>query len=492
MVTDSIVYGHDGQVVHATWKGNAHTLLQHLREDRGLTGTKEGCAEGDCGACLVLLGEIAASGTSVRWRSANACFLPLSYVRGKLVLTVEDIGRPAALHPVQSAMVTEHASQCGFCTPGFVVSLYEHYLHNPRPAPAEAIHLQLSGNLCRCTGYAPILRAAESMYDLPRQVRDMAADVQLLKRVLQVVDAAPNVVENRELGEIAIFPANAVELEAHRQAHPDAVLLGGSTDVGLWVTKQLRSLSKVIHVTSARDLHGITRTREGLRIGAATAIEDAAEGLTREYPELSELWQRFASPPVRHVGTVGGNIANGSPIGDSMPALMALGSRLNIRGANGRRTVDLDDFYIGYQHTALRSEEFVESIEVPARQDRLFLRVYKVSKRRDDDISAVCMAMAILLDTRGRVFAARIALGGMAATPKRARAVEAALLGCALNEAAMTLAASCLPRDFSPISDHRASSAYRMRVAENLLLRAALEFAGRERTRVGSEEGAQI
>ncbi|MBO9652385.1 MAG: xanthine dehydrogenase small subunit [Variovorax sp.] len=488
MRSDSVIYGHDGQVVNAAWKGNAHTLLQHLREERRLTGTKEGCAEGDCGACMVLLGELTPTHDSVSWRSVNACFLPLSAVHGKLLATVESIGRPSALHPVQTAMVEEHASQCGFCTPGFVVSLYEHYLRHRAPTSVEQVHGQLSGNLCRCTGYAPILRAAESMYRLPRVARDAVADVSLLLRVRSLVDDAPSKLESD--GECVMFPRSSDELAAQCQDHPDARLLGGSTDVGLWVTKQLRTLPKVIHISRADDLRAVSRTGSGLRIGAAVCLADAAIELGRDHPELSELWQRFASPAVRHVATLAGNIANGSPIGDSMPALMVLGARVMLRAGGQRRVLSLEDFYLGYQRNALRPGEFIEAIDVPARPDGLFLRAYKISKRHDDDISAVSLALALQLDQQGRIAFARIALGGMAATVKRAPATEAAMLGKLLDQATMRVASRALSEEFQPISDHRASAAYRMRVAGNLLLRAALEHAGETPTRVHCTEGA--
>jgi xanthine dehydrogenase small subunit len=489
MHSDSVTYGHDGQIVHAAWKGNAHTLLQHLREERRLTGTKEGCAEGDCGACLVLLGELAPSRDSIRWQSVNACFLPLSAVHGRLLVTVESIGHPTSQHPVQTAMVKEHASQCGFCTPGFVVGLYEHYLRHRQPTSVEQVHCQLSGNLCRCTGYAPILRAAESMYRLPRIERDAAADVSLLLRVRSLVDAAPRMIEGHE--QVAMYPANSDELAEQCQHHPDAVLLGGSTDVGLWVTKQLRTLPKVIHVSRAEDLRAVSRTAEGLRIGAAVSLEDAAIELSRDYPELTELWQRFASPAVRHVATLAGNIANGSPIGDSMPALMALRARVVLRAADQRREVKLDEFYLGYQRNVLRLGEFIEMIDVPSRPCGLFLRAYKISKRYDDDISAVSLALALELNDQGYIASARIALGGMAATTKRAPFTEAAVLGKPLDPATMELAKAALLREFHPISDHRAGAAYRMRVAGNLLQRAALEHAGEMQTRVRCTEGSE-
>lgn len=482
MRSNSVTYGHDGQIVHAEWKGNTHTLLQHLREERRLTGTKEGCAEGDCGACLVLLGELSPSHDSVRWRSVNSCFLPLSAVQGKLLVTVEGIGHPSSLHPVQTAMVAEHASQCGFCTPGFVVSLYEHYLRHRQPTAVEQVHCQLSGNLCRCTGYAPILRAANSMYRLPRAERNTPADVSLLLRLRLLVNAAPRMIENRE--QVVMFPANSDELAEQCQNHPDAVLLGGSTDVGLWFTKQLRTLPKVIHVAWAEDLRAVSRNAAGLRIGAAVSLANAAIELNRDYPELTELWQRFASPAVRHVATLAGNIANGSPIGDSMPALMALGARVVLRAGDQRRAVALEDFYLGYQRNELRPGEFIETIEVPTRPNGLFVRSYKISKRYDDDISAVSLGIGLELNDQGCITSARIALGGMAATTKRAPTTEAAILGKSLDPATMTLAKAALSKEFHPISDHRAGASYRMQVAGNLLQRAALEHIGGIPTRV--------
>lgn len=489
MSTDCVIYGLNGQIVHAAWKGNAHTVLQHLREDRRLTGTKEGCAEGDCGACMALLGELGPAPETMRWRSVNACFLPLSALHGRLLVTVESIGHPSSLHPVQIAMVDEHGSQCGFCTPGFVVSLYEHYLRHRQPTSVEQVHCQLSGNLCRCTGYAPILRAAQSMFRLPRTERDEASDVSLLLSVKALVDAAPRSIEGH--GQIAMLPTSSDELAEQCQNNPDAVLLGGSTDVGLWVTKQLRTLQKVIHVSRAEDLQVISRSAQGLRIGAAATLADAAIELSRDYPELSELWQRFASPAVRHVATLAGNIANGSPIGDSMPALMALGTHVVLRKGDKRRVIALEDFYLGYQRNALARGEFIESIDIPERPRGLFVRAYKVSKRYDDDISAVSLALGLELNERGLISSACVALGGMAATAKRASVTEATLLGKPIDMATMTTAKGAMSKDFSPISDHRAGASYRLQVAGNLLLRAASEHEGEALTRVRAHKGVE-
>ncbi len=479
MTRSHIAYVHDGAIVRAPWRGNSHTLIQHLREERHLTGTKEGCAEGDCGACVVLIGELV--NARVRYRMANACFMPIAAVHGRLVITVESIGRLGSLHPVQSAMVAEHGSQCGFCTPGFVVSLYELYLRHDSRSPIDDVHDQLSGNLCRCTGYAPILRAADTMHHAPRVVRDEDADAALLVALARDPAVMAGLLERD--GEVAWLPRESAEVARLLLDQPDATLAAGSTDVGLWITKQLRTLPRVIHLSLASDLLQVSNDDEGLCIGAAVSLTDAFSALVEVYPEFVELWRRFASPAVRNMGTLGGNIANGSPIGDSMPALMVMGAVLRLRKGESRREVLLESFYLGYQRTALQLGEFVEAIFVPPRRGEMFIRGYKVSKREDDDISAVSLALALRMDS-DRVISARIAIGGMAEIPKRAVLTEFALEGRSWDEAAAHAASVAVAEEFEPISDHRASGTYRLRVAQNLFLRALTEFNGSERTRI--------
>jgi xanthine dehydrogenase small subunit len=485
MGIDTVRYVHDGRIVSAPWRGNAHNLLQHLREQRGLTGTKEGCAEGDCGACLVIVGELDADGQAVRYRSANACFMPLSAMHGRLLITVEDLGRPSALHPVQQAMVQEHGSQCGFCTPGFVMSLYEHYLHHEAATSTDAVHEQLSGSLCRCTGYAPILRAAKTMFALPRVDRDRRADLDVLLKLS--TETQDDRLESG--GEVAWLPRSSDAVAALRAQRPNSTLIGGSTDAGLWITKQLRCLPEVIQLGNVRDLKTVAVSPQAIVIGAATPLTDAFDVLNREFPELSQLWSRFASPAVRHQGTLGGNIANASPIGDSMPALLSLGARLVLRAGDVRRELPLEDFFLAYQRTALEPGEFIEVIKIPRRSPHLFLRGYKMSKRHDDDISAVCLCLALELDG-DIVRHARFGVGGMAAMPRRAPQTEAALIGQPLCEATMHQVGRVLASEFTPISDHRASAAYRLKLASNLLVRAALEHAGVEKVRVTRIAGA--
>lgn len=484
MARDTVRYAHDGRIVSARWRGNAQTVLQHLREQCRLTGTKEGCAEGDCGACLVLLGDLMGDGQSVRYRSANACLMPLSSLHGRLLITIEELGRPGALHPVQQAMVDEHGSQCGFCTPGIVMSLYEHYLLHEGATSAEAVCQQLSGNLCRCTGYTPILRAAKRMFEPERCDRRSASDRSLLQQLAH--DASDDRLEGS--GDVAWLPTCADAVADLRSRYPEATLLGGSTDVGLWITKRLRRLPVIIQLARVRDLQEITVFGDRITIGAAAPLTDAVATLDREFPELRELWMRFASPAIRHHATLGGNIANASPVGDSTPALLALGARVVLRAGSVRRELPIEEFFLGYLQTALRPGEFIETIVVPSRSRPLFVRGYKVSKRHDDDISAVCLCIALELDG-GVIQKARVGVGGMAATPRRATATEAALRGQPFTEATMRSVASVLAGEFSPISDHRASASYRQRVAANLLVRAALEHGGVERVRVVRSAG---
>jgi len=456
-----------GAVHEVSGVAPTQTVLQHLREDLHCTGTKEGCAEGDCGACTVVVGSLEAG--ELQLKAVNSCIQFTPTLDGKALFTVEDLQQAdGALHPVQQALVECHGSQCGFCTPGFAMSLWGMYLRQEgREASRCEIDDALSGNLCRCTGYRPIIDAARRMTELPRVGFDRAALADRL-RALQ-----------REAGAIYSYqgqtfhaPRTLDELAAARAAHPEAVLLAGSTDVGLWVTKQLRELTDIIYLGHVAELKSVEERGGAIEIGAGVTLQDAYAAVCRHYPrELNELWQRFASLPIRNAGTLGGNVANGSPIGDSMPWLIALGSELVLRGPDGERSMPLEDFYLGYQQKDLKPGEFVKGLRVPLPRQDVAFRTYKLAKRFDQDISAVCAAFAVRLDEAGRVADARIAFGGMAATPKRAPAAEAALRGRAWDEAAVKTAMTALAGDYAPLSDMRASSGYRMQAAQNLLRR---------------------
>ncbi len=461
----------DGELVQLDDVDPTRTVLQYLREDLRRTGTKEGCAEGDCGACTVVVAEQIHDGDGVSLKAINSCIQFLPTLHGKQLITVESLqpkGEP--LHPVQQAMVECHGSQCGFCTPGFVMSLYVLYKTNEQPSRTE-IDDALAGNLCRCTGYRPIVDAANAMYDLPQALTDAVQTAQLAE-----LDASDSLCV--EQGNRKFFaPVSGKELAALLADFPDATILAGGTDVGLWVTKQQRVLDVVIYTGRIAELGRIEESATHIEIGAAVTLSECMQTIIAHYPNLAELFWRFASPPIRNAGTLGGNIANGSPIGDSMPALMVAGTTLLLRSQHGEREVALDDFYIDYQVKDLKPGEYVAMVRMPRPRPGELLRSHKLSKRFDQDISAVCSAYRLELDG-DKVAAFAMACGGLAATIKRASHCEAALIGEVWNEASVARAMDALAEDFSPISDMRASSDYRLRATQNMLRRFYLESTG--------------
>ncbi len=430
------------------------TLLDWLRETRRLTGTKEGCNEGDCGACTVMVTDADGS------RALNACILFLPQLAGKAVRTVEGMSGPdGQMHPVQAAMVTHHGSQCGFCTPGFVVSMAVAHLNG-----ATDHDDQLAGNLCRCTGYAPIIRAAEAAEAVP--VPDwMLEDAEAVEVLAQDTPPSDQIVAPRDTDALAEWYA----------AHPDATLVAGATDVGLWATKGLRDLAPVAFLNRCADLRGIVSDGETIRVGAMTTLTDLLPVMAARHPSFAEMIRRYGSVQVRNAATVGGNIANGSPIGDSPPALIALGATLVLRHGDARREIPLESFFLDYGQQDRAAGEFVEAISIPVQEDRL--RCYKISKRFDQDISAVCGCFNVTVED-GAVTEARIAFGGMAGVPKRASAVEEALIGQAWTLATIDAARPKFAEDFAPLSDMRASADYRLRAAEGLLQRYFLDLSG--------------
>ena len=442
----SIRFRLNGRPVEATVPPTT-TLLDWLRENRGLTGTKEGCNEGDCGACTVMVQDENGA------RALNACILFLPQIAGKSVRTVEGIAGPdGTLHPVQEAMIAHHGSQCGFCTPGFIVSMATAHLNG-----ADNHDDQLAGNLCRCTGYAPIVRAAEAAAAAP--VPDWLRDEPL----------------DGGAADGAFCPRSADELAAWYAQHPDATLIAGATDVGLWVTKGLRDLAPVAFLNQCADLTGIEVGPETIRIGAMTTLTELGAAIADIHPSFAELIRRYGSVQVRNAATVGGNIANGSPIGDSPPALIALKGTLHLRHGDNRRALPLEAFFLEYGKQDRAPGEFVEAVSFPRQPDRL--RCYKLSKRFDQDISAVMGALSITVED-GQVTAARIAFGGMAGIPKRAIQAETALLGQPWELASVDQAAEALARDFAPLSDMRASATYRLKAAQGMLARYFMEDQG--------------
>lgn len=515
MSTDSsskiqpIRFFHRGKIVDVTGVHPTRSVLDWLREDARCTGTKEGCNEGDCGACTVVIGELAADphvpGTvdGLSLQTVNACIQFLPTLHGKALFTVEDLKAQAqcqakaqdantshgkhpvhTLHPVQQAMVDCHGSQCGFCTPGFVMSLwasYEHHQAEGTQPTRQQLADDLSGNLCRCTGYRPILDAGQRMFDLPSvrlDTRPVVAALTALKNDgLDLNYAAPLGVRIDHFH----APKTLAQLAALREQKPRAQLLAGSTDVGLWVNKQFRDLGDIIYVGDVAELKTIEDRKDELYIGAGASLESAFAALVERVPSLSEVWLRFASPPIRHAGTMGGNVANGSPIGDSPPVLMSLDAQIELRRGEVVRRMPLPEFYLDYMKNQLQPGEFVQGLAVPHAAMRRQVRAYKISKRFDCDISALCAGFAIELEAGSdTVKAVRLAFGGMAATVKRAANAEAALVGKPWTQASVATARLALAQDFKPLSDMRASADYRLLVAQNLIQRLWLETRAEE------------
>lgn len=453
------------------------TVLEYLRLRLRRTGSKEGCAEGDCGACTVVIAELGPDG-SLRYRAVNACILFVYQLDGKALFTVEDLAdENGQLHPVQQAMVEAHASQCGFCTPGFVMSLFA-YFRGHEKADDESLKDALAGNLCRCTGYRPILDAGHRMFEGRSMDSFTAEEAALAAQLKALADGRHRMLRHSTPGGDFIAPRSTAELAETLCALPagDTWLLAGGTDVGLWVTKQGRAPRSLVYLGGIPELKQIAERPDETEIGAAVTYTDAFEAIARLHPAFARMLRRLGSTQIRNSGTLGGNIANGSPIGDSMPALIALGATLKLQGKAGMRTMPLEDFFLGYRKTALKSGEFVAGVTVKKPGPQSQVGVYKLSKRFDQDISAVLAAFHVVLEG-DVVKQARLAYGGMAGIPARARQAEAALAGQPFTPEGIEPAVAALTADFSPMSDMRASAEYRLLAAQNLLRKFCMEVS---------------
>jgi xanthine dehydrogenase small subunit len=508
-LSQSIRFVRRGEVISVSNVTPTRTLLEVLREDLNCTGTKEGCGEGDCGACTVVLGE--AAGGKLEYRAINSCIRLAHSVDGMALWTVEDLAaQDGTLHPAQQAMVDKHGSQCGFCTPGFVMSMfgmYQNHVCKGEPITRELAQEELSGNLCRCTGYRPILDAAQAMAALPPVAVD---EKSLLQKLKQLAHAKPGLEANLPYKS----PRTLAGLLQARAEHPEAQLVAGCTDVGLWVTKMHKQFGQVLDVTKVRELRQIEHYPNHIAIGAAVTLTDAYAALVKDRPQLHNFAARFAGLPVRNSGTLGGNVANGSPIGDSMPLLITLNASVVLMSVRGHREMPLERLYTGYRTNVMAADEVLAWVKVPKPgsphpnplpggegtkegiapsplwgegwgEGPERLRVYKISKRYDDDISAVCLAINLQVEG-GKVISASIGAGGVAATPVRAHKTEAALTGQPWTQTTVQHAIATLRAEFSPISDMRASAAYRSQVLGNLLQRYWLESQGLQQINLAS------
>jgi len=443
----------NGERVSLAGEDPARTLLTWLRERRGLVGSKEGCAEGDCGACTVVLAQLNAKG-KLEYFPVNACLLCIGALEGREVITVEGLKS----HPVQRAMVECHGSQCGFCTPGFVMALFAHTKNDHGISVADAI----AGNLCRCTGYRPILEAGARARDLADSTHEAAENDARRKRLADLP-------KETTLVKGFFSPVTLAELSDFLVAHPQATILAGGTDAGLWITKQHRDLGEVAYTGRVAELRGILETPDELEIGAAVTYAEAYDALAGIHADIGELLRRLGAVQVRATGTLAGNVANASPIGDSMPVLLALGASLELQRGNEKRLVSLENFYTGYRKTVLRPAEFIRAIRIPKLQPGARFATYKLTKRFDQDISAVCAAFHVAPSGE-----ARFGFGGMAATPARARKTEKGY------SRGIEAACAALAEDFQPLSDQRASAWYRLTAAQNLLRKFASRTGPRE------------
>ncbi len=477
-VTNTVRFVLDGQIVEAQGARRTTTVLDYLREQMHRTGTKEGCAEGDCGACVVMVGSLNAAGTGVDYLPVNSCIQLLPTLDGKSVKTVESLqNADGTLHPVQEAMVACHGSQCGFCTPGIVMSLVNLVQVNTSPS-RQVISDTLSGNLCRCTGYTPILEAAAQACQNKAALKlQDSADVPLLKKIARSGvptlslegDLIVQPVVRTRKGHEFVSPATLAEVADYLVKHPGATLLAGSTEVGLQVNKKFTRPDHIVYLGNVAELKKIHDTPQAWHIGAVVSLTEVESLVAKAYPDLAEVMRRFGSPPIRSTATLAGNIANGSPIGDSMPCLMALGSTLTLRRGDQTRTVALDKFYTGQKQTVLQAGEFIEAVILPKPQAGQIFRAHKISKRFEQDISATCAAISYKL-TGGKLTGVKLAYNGLAPSPCRAPKLEAVLEGKAPADVQAADLDAAITASFVARDGLRATWAYRSLVARNLVM----------------------
>ena len=469
MTSSNIDFVYQNRIFKIKNPNSNETLLNYIRTKLKKTGTKEGCAEGGCGACTVVLGEL--KNNEINYRAINSCITFITTLQGKQLILVEDlISKEGSLHPVQQAMVNYHGSQCGFCTPGFVMSLFSLFKKNSKFKDDE-IKDSIAGNLCRCTGYQPIIKAAKSLKNknkIDHFSKNKKKTINLLKKI-----------NNRSIviydkGKKYFAPKYVQELKKILKKNVDADFLSGGTDLSLAVTKERKDISSIIYINSINELNYIRNNNKYIEVGASTPLIELESYIKKYYPDFTKILKRYGSPQIRNVATVAGNIATASPIGDCLPLLLSLNSQIVLQGIKKNKILFLDDFFTSYRKTKLKKGQFIHSIRIPLFKNNTF-RAYKVSKRFDDDISSVCAAFNLEI-VKNKVQSVRIAYGGMAAIPKRAIYCEKILLNSLVTEEIIHKAKKALEKDFKPISDMRASRLYRMEVAKNLLEKCCAEI----------------
>ena len=476
MVSDTIQFLFNNKIFKIKNPDPNKTILNYIRNDLKMTGTKEGCAEGGCGACTIVLGEL--NKNKIVYKAINACISFLPILNGKQLILIENLSNGKSLHPVQEAMIKFHGSQCGFCTPGFTMSLFSMHKNN-KLINNEIVEEALSGNLCRCTGYRPIIDAAKSLNnknDLDQFKKDKIKTIKLLKNIKS------NDIEINNKGKKFFAPKTISNLKKILNKYPDAKILSGGTDLSLEVTKFRKEIKTIISLNSIEKLNFIKKNRNLLEIGATTSLFEFQNFIKKYFLDFHDILKRYGSLQIRNVGTVAGNIATASPIGDTLPLLLTLDAKIVVQGKKQRKTFSFSEFFISYRKTKLKKGEFIYSIKIPIIKDNIF-KAYKISKRFDDDISSVCGSFNFLIK-KNKIAKAAIAYGGMSEIPKRASAIEKKLINSEFSEDSFHQAVGLINKDFSPLDDMRASRHYRLAVAKNLLLKAFYEIKNKQTIRI--------
>jgi len=453
------------------------TILNYVRLNLKKTGTKEGCAEGGCGACTVVLGDL--TNNKIDYRAINSCIAFVPSLEGKQLILVEDlVSKNGALHSVQEAMVNYHGSQCGFCTPGFVMSLFAMY-KNFSSYSKENIQDSISGNLCRCTGYRPIVDAAKSLNNVNRLDQFDKNKKQIIS-LLKKINSENLIIQNRNKKYFS--PKNINELKKTIKDNPNSIFLSGGTDLSLNVTKGRKDINNIISLNLIKELKFIKERNGNIEVGAATSLIEFELFIKKYYPDFNAILKRYGSVQIRNVATIAGNIATASPIGDTLPLLLSLDAKVVLQKISKKTILPLNNFFVSYRKTKLKKGQFIHSIIIPIFKKNIF-KAYKISKRIDDDISSVCASFNLEINNK-KIKNIKIAYGGMAPIPKRAINCEKTLINSNLSEEIFEKAKKNLEKDFSPINDTRASKGYRMEVAKNLLMKCFIEIKKKKLVRI--------